>query len=427
MNIPIPETQYYFDIVKETAAEYVVRALNGRLHRLNKRVLRNADQNFKALLHPETRVEEPPPCIRDFITAFAGAALAFAFPDREFNELRLSGYEPSELHTGSWSSDFRRRLLREGQNGTADKRVFFDVCARFSCAGEKTLLCNFECDTRSREDQFARLIRYLACSMAGSLVAGLDDYRHQVPCLPLSISSTSNVVRFKEGQESIVNAPGIYLIGTALRTGCGWINSGCNTIMFIIIQLPDVAEFLTRKLKDSPGVNLFENLPPVFRFAAWFCGLTELDRLLESYPLFKELKENEMHAIETDKDTVADYSAFDWKTQQSLRVKDREIAMRDAKINSQKAEIVSQQAEIVSQQAEIVSQQAEIVSQQAEINSQQAEIVSQKAEINRLEREQRQNVIRMLELLQGRSDREIMELLHWTPAELEKYRTLAEL
>ena len=29
-----------------------------------------------------------------------------------------------------------------------------------------------------------------------------------------------------------------------------------------------------------------------------------------------------MHAIETDKDTVADYSAFDWKTQQSLRVKD---------------------------------------------------------------------------------------------------------
>ena len=322
MNIPIPETQYYFDIVKETAAEYVVRALNGRLHRLNKRVLRNADQNFKALLHPETRVEEPPPCIRDFITAFAGAALAFAFPDREFNELRLSGYEPSELHTGSWSSDFRRRLLREGQNGTADKRVFFDVCARFSCAGEKTLLCNFECDTRSREDQFARLIRYLACSMAGSLVAGLDDYRHQVPCLTLSISSTSNVVRFKEGQESTVNAPGIYLIGTALRTGCGWINSGCNTIMFIIIQLPDVAEFLTRKLKDSPGVNLFENLPPVFRFAAWFCGLTELDRLLESYPLFKELKENEMHAIETDKDTVADYSAFDWKTQQSLRVKD---------------------------------------------------------------------------------------------------------
>ena len=127
-----------------------------------------------------------------------------------------------------------------------------------------------------------------------------------------------------------------------------------------------------------------------------------------------------MHAIETDKDTVADYSAFDWKTQQSLRVKDREIAMRDAKINSQKAEIVSQQAEIVSQQAEIVSQQAEI-------NSQQAEIVSQKAEINRLERERRQNVIRMLELLQGRSDREIMELLHWTPAELEKYRTLAEL
>ena len=99
-----------------------------------------------------------------------------------------------------------------------------------------------------------------------------------------------------------------------------------------------------------------------------------------------------MHAIETDKDTVADYSAFDWKTQQSLRVKDREIAMRDAKINSQ-----------------------------------EAEIVSQKAEINRLEREQRQNVIRMLELLQGRSDREIMELLHWTPAELEKYRTLAEL
>ena len=88
-----------------------------------------------------------------------------------------------------------------------------------------------------------------------------------------------------------------------------------------------------------------------------------------------------MHAIETDKDTVADYSAFDWKTQQSLRVKDREIAMRDAKINSQ-----------------------------------QAEIVSQKAEINRLERERRQ-----------RSDREIMELLHWTPAELEKYRTLAEL
>ena len=106
-----------------------------------------------------------------------------------------------------------------------------------------------------------------------------------------------------------------------------------------------------------------------------------------------------MHAIETDKDTVADYSAFDWKTQQSLRVKDREIAMRDAKINSQ----------------------------QAEINSQKAEISSQKAEINRLEREQRQNVIRMLELLQGRSDREIMELLHWTPAELEKYRTLAEL
>ena len=99
-----------------------------------------------------------------------------------------------------------------------------------------------------------------------------------------------------------------------------------------------------------------------------------------------------MHAIETDKDTVADYSAFDWKTQQSLRVKDREIAMRDAKINSQ-----------------------------------QAEINSQKAEINRLERERRQNVIRMLELLQGRSDREIMELLHWTPAELEKYRTLAEL
>ena len=99
-----------------------------------------------------------------------------------------------------------------------------------------------------------------------------------------------------------------------------------------------------------------------------------------------------MHAIETDKDTVADYSAFDWKTQQSLRVKDREIAMRDAKINSQ-----------------------------------EAEIVSQKAEINRLERERRQNVIRMLELLQGRSDREIMELLHWTPAELEKYRTLAEL
>ena len=134
-----------------------------------------------------------------------------------------------------------------------------------------------------------------------------------------------------------------------------------------------------------------------------------------------------MHAIETDKDTVADYSAFDWKTQQSLRVKDREIAMRDAKINSQEAEIVSQKAEIVSQQAEIVSQQAEIVSQQAEINSQQAEIVSQKAEINRLERERRQNVIRMLELLQGRSDREIMELLHWTPAELEKYRTLAEL
>ena len=63
----------------------------------------------------------------------------------------------------------------------------------------------------------------------------------------------------------------------------------------------------------------------------------------------------------------------------------------------------------------------------AKINSQKAEIVSQKAEINRLEREQRQNVIRMLELLQGRSDREIMELLHWTPAELEKYRTLAEL
>ena len=221
--------------------------------------------------------------------------------------------------------------------------------------------------------------------MTGSLVAGLDDYRHQVPCLTLSISSTSNVVRFKEGQESTGNAPGIYLIGTALRTGCGWINAGCNTIMFIVIQLPDVAEFLTRKLKDSPGVNIFENLPPVFRFAAWFCGLTELDRLLESYPLFKELKENEMHAIETDKDTVADYSAFDWKTQQSLRVKDREIAMRDAKINSQQAEI------------------------------------------NRLERERRQNVIRMLELLQGRSDREIMELLHWTPAELEKYRTLAEL
>ena len=120
-----------------------------------------------------------------------------------------------------------------------------------------------------------------------------------------------------------------------------------------------------------------------------------------------------MHAIETDKDTVADYSAFDWKTQQSLRVKDREIAMRDAKINSQ--------------QAEINSQKAEINSQKAEINSQKAEISSQKAEINRLERERRQNVIRMLELLQGRSDREIMELLHWTPAELEKYRTLAEL
>ena len=63
----------------------------------------------------------------------------------------------------------------------------------------------------------------------------------------------------------------------------------------------------------------------------------------------------------------------------------------------------------------------------AKINSQQAEINSQKAEINRLERERRQNVIRMLELMQGRSDREIMELLHWTPAELEKYRTLAEL
>ena len=79
MNTQAPETQYYFDIVKETAADYVVRALNGSMHQLNKRVLRNADHNFKALLHPSTRIEEAPQELSGFISFFAEAALSFSF------------------------------------------------------------------------------------------------------------------------------------------------------------------------------------------------------------------------------------------------------------------------------------------------------------------------------------------------------------
>ena len=417
MNTQAPETQYYFDIVKETAAEYVVRALNGSMHQLNKRVLRNADHNFKALLHPSTRIEEAPQELSGFISFFAEAALSFSFPEKDFSGLTLCEYEPCELHTGSWSSAIRQKLLEKGAAFPAARKILFDICARFSYGEDLPVICDFECDTRSREDQFARLNRYLACTMAGSLIAGLDDYRQQVPCLAISISSTCNVVRFAPGTKRGTHDHGIYLIGHEIRDSRGRIHTN-NSIMYLIIQLPDVAEYLTRRIKETPRKNVFEDLPAIFKFAAWFCGLTELDAFLQSDRLFSDLKENEMQAIRTNRNTVSDYSEYDWKTQQSLRVKDKELKLKDRELEKN-----AQELKLKDRELEKNAQELELKDRELEKNAQELELKDRELEKNAQELDRM--ALFCLNTLRDKSDAVIMQTLGWSQAQLDKYRAMA--
>ena len=395
----------YFEFVRESGDAYVFKDGSGKLHPLKLRTLRTTDKGFKKLINPRTHIETLPECLRQFATAFARAALSFIDYEESFAELKLNQYLPNELHSGSWIADIANLLLKKAdRSAMAPGKIAYDACARFKYGKDSWLMVDFECDSYNRPDQMARLCHYHACAMASSMAAGLKDYRFQIPCLVINVSATTNIVTSDAIDEAAESPSGIYLIGPGVHHGNGAIETK-STIM--VIQLPEVARFLTQQLKASREENIFERLPNIFQFAAWFCGLSELDRLLNAYPLFSNLKEFEMKNLGTDKNLVSEYNDA-ILAQESIELHKADLARS---IELHKAEIERKDAALASKDAALASQSAEITSQRAALASQSAEIESM--------------ALRFLRSLQGKSDAEIMQSTGWTLERLNHYRALA--
>ena len=88
--------------------------------------------------------------------------------------------------------------------------------------------------------------------------------------------------------------------------------------------------------------------------------------------------------------TVSDYSEYDWKTQQSLRVKDKELKLKDRELEKN-------------------AQELELKDRELEKNAQ---------ELDRM-------ALFCLNTLRDKSDAVIMQTLGWSQAQLDKYRAMA--
>ena len=95
--------------------------------------------------------------------------------------------------------------------------------------------------------------------------------------------------------------------------------------------------------------------------------------------------------------TVSDYSEYDWKTQQSLRVKDKELKLKDRELEKN------------AQELELKDRELELKDRELEKNAQ---------ELDRM-------ALFCLNTLRDKSDAVIMQTLGWSQAQLDKYRAMA--
>ena len=102
--------------------------------------------------------------------------------------------------------------------------------------------------------------------------------------------------------------------------------------------------------------------------------------------------------------TVSDYSEYDWKTQQSLRVKDKELKLKDRELEKN-----AQELKLKDRELEKNAQELELKDRELEKNAQ---------ELDRM-------ALFCLNTLRDKSDAVIMQTLGWSQAQLDKYRAMA--
>ena len=110
--------------------------------------------------------------------------------------------------------------------------------------------------------------------------------------------------------------------------------------------------------------------------------------------------------------TVSDYSEYDWKTQQSLRVKDKELKLKDRELekNAQELKLKDRELEKNAQELELKDRELE--------KNEDRELEKNAQELDRM-------ALFCLNTLRDKSDAVIMQILGWSQAQLDKYRAMA--